>query len=304
MNYIGLSAGHHDATITILDSGGNILYSGGGGTPHLDRGIIIEAMAGVRGDYSLNYHERPWLKNLRMLWSGEGWSWDRNRVVDVVGVDAMRLLNPLNKRINTYNHHLSHCGGAFQCSPYDEATGIVIDAVGEWDCATIWRCEYRGGVAKYTLLWRQWYPRSIGLFYSAITRRCGGQPNVDEGRLMSLAADGEPLYVDELREICGGNLHRGCDWLLPGAEVADLAASAQAVFQEAVGEIFSRAGKIGGGGRMVYSGGCAFNAVANRWLMERWGDIWIPDNPGDGGSSLGCAALGYGGRIYTPHTTR
>jgi carbamoyltransferase len=139
MNYIGLSCGHHDATITVLDDSGRVVYTGGTKSSHLDITTAGEARSHIRGDYSLHYYERPWLKNLRRLWSGEGWQWSGNTVGGVVGRDIMAILNPDNKRINIYNHHLSHCGGAFQTSPYSDATGVVIDAIGEWDCSTIWR---------------------------------------------------------------------------------------------------------------------------------------------------------------------
>jgi carbamoyltransferase len=303
MNYIGLSCGHHDATITVLDDSGRVVYTGGTKSSHLDITTAGEARSHIRGDYSLHYYERPWLKNLRRLWSGEGWQWSGNTVGGVVGRDIMAILNPDNKRINIYNHHLSHCGGAFQTSPYSDATGVVIDAIGEWDCSTIWRCWWVDGVARYRLLWRQLYPRSIGLFYSAITRRCGLVPNRDEGRLMRMASGGEARWVKELGELWGHNLHRGCDWLLPDADEVDLAASAQVVAEEWVCDIIKRARRIGDSDNLVYGGGVAFNGVINRRLKEYYNNIWIMGNPGDGGSSLGCAALGWGGRVYTPQTT-
>lgn len=304
MNYIGISCGHHDSTITIIGDSGEVVYSGGRGGINLDEDLITEAMSHVDGDYGIHFYERPWLKNLRCLWSGEGWRWRGNRVVDRVGAHNMRLLNPQNRRINTYNHHLSHCGGAFQTSPYMEAVGVVVDAIGEWDTATIWRCQYVDGVARYRLLWRQLYPVSVGLFYSAMTRRCGFQPNGGEGELARLAEGGEARWVRELRWISRGNLHRGVGDILPGARIEDLAASTQVVAEEWVMDIAARARQIGGSRNLVYGGGVAFNRGIKGRLGELFPEIWVMGNPGDGGSSLGCAALGYGGRIYTPQTTR
>ncbi len=48
---------------------------------------------------------------------------------------------------------------------------------------------------------------------------------------------------------------------------------------------------------LVYGGGVALNCAANRLLGERFDKIWIMPNPGDAGSSLGAAALGYGRRV-------
>ena len=44
-------------------------------------------------------------------------------------------------------------------------------------------------------------------------------------------------------------------------------------------------------------GGVALNCSANRLLGKYYDNIWIMPNPGDAGSSLGAAALGYGGRV-------
>jgi carbamoyltransferase len=299
--YIGVSCGHHDSTITVI-KGGVVVWSGGRGLSNIDGELIREARGWVDGSYSLHYYERPWLKNLRCLWSGEGWRWDRNRVVDIIGADNMRLLNPAGVVVHTYNHHLSHCGGAFQTSGFEEAVGVVIDAIGEWDTATIWRCEWIDGVAKYRLVWRQWYPRSIGLFYSAMTVRCGFRALGGEGELMRLSERGEAKWVDELRQIMGLNLHRGVGDILPDAAVEDLAASTQAVAEESIMRIMTRARAISG--NLVYGGGVAFNSLANRRVEGLFDSVYRLRNPGDGGSSLGCAALGYGGRVYIPQTTK
>jgi carbamoyltransferase len=223
-------------------------------------------------------------------------------VVDIIGVDNMRILNPENKRIHTYNHHLSHCAGAFQTSGFETAVGVVIDAIGEWDTATIWRCEFVDGVAKYRLVWRQGYPRSIGLFYSAMTVRCGFRALGGEGELMRLSLKGEAKWVEELREIARLNLHRGVGNILPEALVEDLATSTQAVAEESIMEIMTRAREVSS--NLVYGGGVAFNRLINEKVEKLFDQMWILPNPGDGGSSLGCAALGWGGPVYWPQTTK
>ena len=48
---------------------------------------------------------------------------------------------------------------------------------------------------------------------------------------------------------------------------------------------------------IVYGGGVALNCLANRLLGDYFENIWIMPNPGDAGSSLGAAALGYGKRL-------
>ena len=52
---------------------------------------------------------------------------------------------------------------------------------------------------------------------------------------------------------------------------------------------------------LVYQGGVALNCLANRNLGEYFENVWIMPNPGDAGSSLGAAALAYGGPIRFDH---
>jgi carbamoyltransferase len=78
-------------------------------------------------------------------------------------------------------HHLSHAAAGFQTSPFTKATVVVIDAIGEWDTISIWGAMYDSTHrATYKKLWSQRYPHSIGLFYSAITKRIGLHPMDEE----------------------------------------------------------------------------------------------------------------------------
>jgi carbamoyltransferase len=52
---------------------------------------------------------------------------------------------------------------------------------------------------------------------------------------------------------------------------------------------------------LVYMGGVALNCLANRNLGDYFDHIWIMPNPGDAGSSLGAAALAFGGRLDWQH---
>ena len=98
-------------------------------------------------------------------------------------------------KISSYNHHLSHAAAGFQTSPYDRATVVVIDAIGEWDTISIWGAEYDStGKATYRKLWRQTYPHSIGLFYSAVTQRVGLHPLDEEYITMGMAGWGQNNY--------------------------------------------------------------------------------------------------------------
>jgi carbamoyltransferase len=304
MNYIGISCGHHDAALAVVDDSGNILYAGHAerysgvkNTSHLNRAIIDTALSYTTDKYSLHYYEQPGKKWWRRWLAGENPKWSTMNTSGIIGVEAMTLLNPNHEDISFYSHHKSHAAGGFQTSPYKEAAVVVIDAIGEWDCSTIWQAQYVNGVAKYKKMWSQKYPRSIGLFYSAITSRCGLRPGDEEYILMGMAAYGEAKYVDEMRQLLEKNLHRGCADFLPYADIYDLAASAQVLVEELIVDAIERSKRLLDSRNLVYSGGVALNCLANRLLGNYYENIWIMPNPGDAGSSLGAAALGYGGRI-------
>jgi carbamoyltransferase len=115
---------------------------------------------------------------------------------------------------------------------------------------------------------------------------------------MGMAAYGRPVYVDELGSLLAENLHIGIDpdWL-PWARNEDIAASAQAVTEQLIYTIMRRARDFGWSTNLVYQGGVALNCLANRNLGDYFENVWIMPCPGDAGSSVGAAALAYGGRL-------
>jgi carbamoyltransferase len=203
---------------------------------------------------------------------------------------------------------LSHAAAGFQTSPYDDATVVVIDAIGEFDTITIWNAWYdKNGVAKYKKLWGQKYPDSIGLFYSAMTKRVGLKPLDEEYILMGMAAYGntKPLkemsnsLIESFKDITfKDNLQIGVpDNFLEGADERSIATSTQLIAEQLIMQVMSKAKSLGGSKNLVYGGGVALNCLANRLLGNFYDNIWIMPNPGDAGSSLGAACLGYSKRV-------
>jgi len=300
---LGVSGGYHDAAATVIDTRGTIVFAG-----HSERysrikndrtissGLLSELCA---WDYdTVAWYERPWMHNLQQLYSGQrdtgAWT-TRGALRQHLGAWYQR---PAENE-HCFPHHLSHAAGGFQTSPFDRATVVVIDAIGEFDTATIWGAEYDGlGQAQYQCLWRQRYPHSIGLFYSAITQRLGLRPLDEEYIVMGMAAYGSPRYTEAVRTLLNENLHIGIGYpFLPQAADEDIAASAQLVAEQLIYSIMHRARSFGWSRNLVYQGGVALNCLANRRLGEYFETIWIMPCPGDAGSSLGAAALAYGGRV-------
>jgi carbamoyltransferase len=212
------------------------------------------------------------------------------------------------RKVHTHNHHLSHAAAGFQTSPYYDATVVVIDAIGEFDTISIYNAYYdKNGIAKYKKLWGQRYPDSIGLFYSAMTKRVGLKPLDEEYILMGMAAYGntKPLkemsnsLIESFKDIVfKDNLQIGVpDNFLEGADERSIATSTQLIAEQLIMNVISKAKSLGGSKNLVYGGGVALNCLANRLLGNFYDNIWIMPNPGDAGSSLGAACLGYGKRV-------
>jgi carbamoyltransferase len=300
---LGISAGFHDAAATVIRSDGEIVFAGHSerysklkNDANLSDGLISEL---CKWQYdTIAYYERPWLHNLQQLYSGQrptsAWT-----TKGVIGQQLGAWYQKPAKREISYPHHLSHAAAGFQTSPYNRATVVVIDAIGEWDTISIWGAEYdQKGKAVYKKFWGQKYPHSIGLFYSAITGRLGLSPLNDEYITMGMAAWGEPKYKDTMRILSKENLHIGVDQMfLPTAKDVDIASSAQAVVEELIYSVMHRTQEFNYSSNLVYMGGVALNCLANRNLGDYFENIWIMPCPGDAGSSLGAAALAYGGKL-------
>jgi len=308
---LGISAGFHDAAATVINRAGDIVFAGHSerySKKKNDANIDIELVRELL-HYPIDhvaYYERPWVKQLRNLRTGQGIDWNSVTVGQVLKQQLPGMKHVPS--VSTHNHHLSHAAAGFQTSPYNRATVVVIDAIGEFDTISIWGAEYDSkGKATYRRLWGQTYPHSIGLFYSAITQRVGLHPLDEEYITMGMAGWGQPnwyqrmhrdLIADDAEVVFRDNMHLGIspDYLDMATD-ADLAASAQLLAETLIGEVMARARGFGFSNNLVYMGGVALNCLANRNLGNYFNNIWIMPCPGDAGSSLGAAALAHGGRI-------
>jgi carbamoyltransferase len=191
---LGVSAGFHDAAVSLIDEHGRIVFAGHSerySKQKNDADICHGLVAEVR-NYNIDtiaWYERPWLKQSRQLYSGQGVDWDRITLNQNIQYQLSPWLHQRPSRTVSYNHHLSHAAAGFQTGPYSRATVVVIDAIGEWDTISIWGAEYdTKNQARYKKLWSQKYPHSLGLFYSAMTKRAGLKPLDEEYILMGMAA--------------------------------------------------------------------------------------------------------------------
>jgi carbamoyltransferase len=291
----GVSANSHDAAIAVFCNGKLVFashserYSGIKNDRDLCRDLIMAAKQYGYPD-KIYWYERPFLKTLRQFYAGQGWKGRDNNI------EIYMARYEINAPIEYVDHHLSHAAGGYFTSGFDEACVVVIDAIGEWDTATIW--EAKGDKLKKK--WSLRYPHSIGLFYSAMTQRVGLKPNEDEYILMGMAAYGDPKklsfdmshdFIDNYENLkFVRNCHRGVrDWR-PDLTVKDsfeIAATTQEIYEDYFQHLLIKAKRLVNSKNLVLMGGCALNCLANRHTGDYFDNTWIMPNPGDAGSTLG-----------------
>lgn len=329
-NILGVSAGFHDAALSVISPQGDILFAA-----HSERYSKVKHDSNIHSgliddirQYDIQtvaYYEKPWRKQLRRLRSGERLQWSNLTVDQCLSQQLGKYYQELCSHNNwtnefstdsgvsrvAFDHHLSHAAAGFQTSPFDYATVVVVDAIGEIDTISIYRARYDSNHrAQYTQLWKQSYPHSIGLFYSAMTKHCDLVPMDEEYILMGMAAYGRADYTNILesqivRDIdqltFKDNYHIG----LPTGGVweelskEDAAACAQKLLERLLNSVMRKARVLSNGcENLVFMGGVALNCLANRNLGRYFENIWIMPNPGDAGSSLGAAALVHGRKLH------
>ena len=216
--------------------------------------------------------------------------------------------------------HRSHAASAFFPSPFERAAVLTTDGVGEW-ATTSWGV---GDGNALDLRAEVHFPHSLGLLYSAFTTFCGFRVNSGEYKLMGLAPYGEPHYVqtilDELVDLKPDGSYRLHDDAFtyahgltmtgrrfealfggPGRapegpltqREMDLAASVQAVVEEAVLRMARHVHAETGEPNLCLAGGVALNCVANGRLLREgpFERVWVQPAAGDAGGALGAALV-------------
>ena len=305
---LGVSAGYHDAAVSVIREDGEIVFAG-----HSERYSkikndpklsieLVDAAFNFKID-TIAYYERPWMHNLQQLISREN-NFSSLTVRDTLkrhlGADRIK-----DRTLTSFPHHLSHAAAGFQTSPFREAAVVVIDAIGELDTISIYRAWYdKDNRAQYEKVWGQRYPHSIGLFYSALTKRVGLKPMEEEYITMGMAAYGDKFLVPDMGQYAiadyfnaefNENFHIGFDPdRFVGEDNNNIAAAGQWITEKLIQDIMVKAMHLVESDNLVYMGGVALNCLANQYLGSYFNDIWIMPNPGDAGSSLGAAALAHG----------
>jgi carbamoyltransferase len=219
-------------------------------------------------------------------------------------------------------HHLSHAASAFFPSPFEKAVVLTMDGVGEWATTS----AALGDGNRLEIFQEIHFPHSLGLLYSALTYYTGFKVNSGEYKVMGLAPYGEPkfaqLILDHLIDLkpdgsfrldmsyfdyCTGLTMtnerfaklfgepvRTPDKLLTSFHM-DMAASIQAVLEEAVLRLTRSLADQTGVRNLCLAGGVALNCVANGKVLRdgKFDNVWIQPAAGDAGGAVGAALAAY-----------
>ncbi len=91
------------------------------------------------------------------------------------------------------SHHECHAASAIFCTEFKEANILTIDGSGEDICTVIYEFKNK----KIKVLKKFKLPNTLGGFFATFTEFLGFIPNIDEGKLMGLAAYGR--YSDKIQ---------------------------------------------------------------------------------------------------------
>jgi len=276
-------------------------------------------------DYVI-FYEKPLLKFERIV-AGFAATFPRSRRMFVQGMqtwlsDKLWIRGNIRTALGYAGpilfgeHHLSHAASAYYPSPFADAAIVTADGVGEWASTTLGV----GSGIDLELTHEIRYPHSLGLLYSAFTAYLGFEINEGEYKVMGMAAYGRPRYVDQVHRLIAvvedGSFHLDLRYLAyhrsarsfdsalvdlfgpprhPEADLddrsADIAASIQAVTEDAMLGLARRAQALSGSANLCMAGGVALNVLANTRVLRDAGfrALWVQPAAGDSGGCIGAA---------------
>jgi carbamoyltransferase len=252
--------------------------------------------------------------------------WSREKLFqkDILRDELSRRMNGVDveSKLMFTEHHQAHAASAFYPSPFRSAAVLTMDGVGEWTTTSIGFGEDK----SLTIHKEIHFPHSLGLLYSAFTYYLGFKVSSGEYKVMGLAPYGEPKYSGLIRDnlidikpdgsfhldlsyfdyctglrmsnekfdrLMGGPPRRPEEQLMQ--RHMDIAASIQAVTEEAVAQLVDNVVATFGARDLCLAGGVALNCVANGKVLRsgKVDRLWIQPAAGDAGGALGAALAAY-----------
>jgi carbamoyltransferase len=206
----------------------------------------------------------------------------------------------LSNRLKRVEHHVSHAANAYYTSGFDDALIVTLDGYGSGLAGSV--SIGRGGEVQRIHCLQ--FPHSLGTFYESVTSGLGFQPSRHEGKIVGLAAYGDPAV---LRDVLLARFHQEpgnfrvvesnnpyfARLLAVEFPKIDVAAGYQHVLELVATAYVGFYLRKTGLRTLVLSGGVVANVKLNQRLRELPGvdRIFIHPNMGDGGCGTGAALL-------------
>jgi len=210
----------------------------------------------------------------------------------------------LLEKLTRVEHHITHAANAYFTSGFDEALIITLDGYGSGLAGSA--SVGRGG--EITRIHGIDYPHSLGTFYESVTSGLGFKPSRHEGKIVGLAAYGDPRVLKDVLmarfQVDDGNYRILESNNLYFARLVasqfpkiDVAAAYQHVLEVVATSYVRHYLRQTGLKNVVLSGGVVANVKLNQRIREIEGveKIFIHPNMGDGGCGTGAALLEFPG---------
>jgi carbamoyltransferase len=217
----------------------------------------------------------------------------------------------LQEKLIRVDHHLTHAANAFYTSGLDNALIFTIDGYGSGLSASV-SMGTQDGIKRIAGVS---YPNSLGTFYEQVTSALGFKPSRHEGKIVGLAAYGDP---DILFDAILGRFHMGdgdykmfspnnsyfSRFLSTKIAKPDIAAAYQSVLEHVAVNFVKQYVDKYGISDVVLSGGVFANVKLNQRIHELTGlkNIFIHPAMGDGGTGTGAALYLLSRHGLTPFT--
>ncbi|MDN5896897.1 MAG: hypothetical protein L0H93_23105, partial [Nocardioides sp.] len=248
-------------------------------------------------------------------------------VKEAVGHDG-----PTKFKLHLVDHHRAHAASSYLLSPWQSSAIITWDGIGS-DGTSTYLAVGRGDTIRDIRRIR--FPHSLGAFYAAVTGFLGFNPTRDEGKVMGLAAYGDPTHLEAMRSLVHLDDDGGYELDLSyfrhhatgkhavsakfldrfgaprprgAGEVekhyADIAYALQVTLEETGLHVARWLQHETGETRLCTAGGVALNSVMNGRILLETGfeDFFAQPAAADDGSSLG-AALSVSTDLGVPRPT-
>ncbi|MFA6422444.1 MAG: carbamoyltransferase C-terminal domain-containing protein [Candidatus Buchananbacteria bacterium] len=201
------------------------------------------------------------------------------------------------------DHHLAHAASAYYYSGFSSALVVTIDGQGDGRSHT----AYEVIDGKWKFLVSGGSNASLGAFYGAVTEGLGFKPNRHEGKIVGLAAIGNPQNIPSEKMALFESINSDSSFkrkkylemaeevknlLKDGYSKEDISAKAQQMLEESVTKHILKYCNATSMKNLALAGGVFANVKLNQKLIENCPieQIFIQPGMGDEGLILGSAA--------------